>query len=98
MLYHQIPGEGESETKFKCRVWKETLSCASVYDWKDKSPEGHKEVLNLPHVHIHPTAVCDVNICSIEQLIVGNKQITVHDIATNSGIRIGSVETIIHEH
>jgi hypothetical protein len=63
----------------------EILSCASVYDWKDKSPEGHKEVLNLSHVHVHPTAVCVVNILSIEQLILGNKEITVHPIATSSG-------------
>jgi hypothetical protein len=40
----------------------ETLSCASVYDWKDMYPEGHKEVLNPPHILVHPTAVCYVNI------------------------------------
>jgi hypothetical protein len=76
----------------------ETLSCVSVYDWKDKSPEGHKEVLNLSHILVHPTAVFYVNICNIRQLIVGNKQITLHDIASNSGICVGSVVTIIHEH
>jgi hypothetical protein len=63
----------------------ETLSCASVYDWKGKSPEGHKEVFNLPHAHIHPTAVCVMNICSIETLILGKSQITVRNIASNSG-------------
>jgi hypothetical protein len=36
-----------------------------------------------------------VNICLVEQLILGNKQITVYDIASNISI---SVEKIIHEH
>jgi hypothetical protein len=44
------------------------------------------------------TAVSDVNICHDEELIFGNRQITVCDIASNSSISIGSVETIIHEH
>jgi hypothetical protein len=56
----------------------ETWSHESVCDWYSKLSDGHKEVLNLLHAHIQPTAV--------------------HGIAPSSGISIGSVETIIHEH
>lgn len=48
-----------------------------------------------PHDHVQPTAVYSVNIHQIQKLILRNKQITVHDIAPNSGV---SVETVINEH
>jgi hypothetical protein len=47
-----------------------------------------KEALNLPHSHVQPIAVCDVNIHSTVELILGNRFITVHDTAPNSGISI----------
>jgi hypothetical protein len=37
-----------------------------------------------------------MNIHGVEVLILRNTQITVSDIASNSGIGVGSVETIIH--
>jgi hypothetical protein len=55
-------------------------------------------VFNLPHAHVQPAAVHSVNICCIEELILGNRRITVDDIASNSGTNDGCVETIIHEH
>jgi hypothetical protein len=39
-----------------------------------------------------------MNIPCVEELIVRSRQITVYDIASNSGISVESVETIIHEH
>jgi hypothetical protein len=46
---------------------------------------------------------CSSNSCTghnfcIKELIRGKRQITVSDIASISGISVGSVETIIHEH
>jgi hypothetical protein len=62
-----------------------------------KFSEGCKEVFDLPHAQVQPTAVRDVNILHIEELIFGNTQITVRNIASISGISVGSVETAIHE-
>jgi hypothetical protein len=45
---------------------KDTTSCAIVYDWYNKFSEGLKKVLNIPHAHIKPTAVHNVNICCIK--------------------------------
>jgi hypothetical protein len=74
------------------------MSHASICDWYGKFSEGHEEVLNLLHAHVQPTPVCDVNIRSIKELILGKRRITVHDISSYSDIRVGSLETIIHEH
>jgi hypothetical protein len=38
-----------------------------------------------------------MNICNVEELIFGNKQSTVCDTAFNSGMSVGSAETIIHK-
>jgi hypothetical protein len=62
-----------------------------VYDWYNNFSEGCQEVSNLPHAHVQPTAVCNVNIPHTEELILGNRRITVHDIASNTGICDGSV-------
>jgi hypothetical protein len=76
----------------------EILSCASVSDWYNNSFEGCKEILNLLHAHVQPTALCNVNICCIKELILRKRQSTVCDIASNNGITVGSVETVVHEH
>jgi hypothetical protein len=48
--------------------------------------------------HMQLTAVTDVNIHHIEELILENRRIAVRDIASEVCISVGSVETIIHEH
>jgi hypothetical protein len=73
-------------------------SCSSVYHWYRKFSEGCKKVLNLPHAHVLPKAVCDMNIHHTEEMNLGNRWITVHDIASGSGVSVRSVETVIHEH
>jgi hypothetical protein len=72
-----------------------TLSHLSVYDWYNKFSKGCKEVSNLLCAHVRPTAVCNVIISCVEQMILENRRITVHGITSNSGI---CVETIIQEH
>jgi hypothetical protein len=91
-------GKGKSAEnlhRLNVQYWKEILSYASVCDWYSKFSEGH-EVWNVPHIYVQPVAVRDVN--SSEELIFGNIRITEHDIASNSGMSVGSVETIIYEH
>jgi hypothetical protein len=76
----------------------ETPSHANDYDWYSKFPESSNEVWNIPHGHVQPTAVCSVNIPHVAELILGNREIMLHDTASNSGISVGSVEPIIREH
>jgi hypothetical protein len=72
-------------------------SCTGIYDWYNKFSEDCTEVSNLPHAHVQPTAVRNINIRDAEELILGNKRSTVCDTASNSGTSVGSAETIIHE-
>jgi hypothetical protein len=64
--------------RLNAQYGEETLSHASVYDWYSKFPEICKEVLNIPHAHIQPTAVCDVSVCFVKVLIWGDRRIAVH--------------------
>jgi hypothetical protein len=57
----------------------ETLPCACDCDWYRKFCEGH----------IHPTAVRDVNIHHVKELIFQSRQIKVRDVASSSGISVG---------
>jgi hypothetical protein len=70
----------------------ETLSQVSL-----NFSEGRKGVSKRPHAHVLPTALRDVIIRRVEELIFGNRQITVRDIASSSDIIVGIVEIIIHE-
>jgi hypothetical protein len=92
------PAEILCTSRINAQCGEVTLLHASVCHWCNKFPEGLKEVLYLLHIHVQPTAVCDVNILCIAKLILGKRLITVHDIAYNSGISVESVETLIHEH
>jgi hypothetical protein len=70
----------------------------SVYDWYNKFSEGHKEVSNPRHARIQSTAVYDMNICCVTDLSLGKTKIKMCDIASNSGISVGSIETITYLH
>jgi hypothetical protein len=74
-----------------------TLSCASVYDWYSILSEGRTEVSNLLNAHTQLTAVCAVNICHTEEVILGTGELQC-DAASNSGKSVRSVEIVIHEH
>jgi hypothetical protein len=51
------------------------MSCLSVNDGYNKFLEDRKEISNLTHVQVQPTAVREVNIRRVEKLILGKKQI-----------------------
>jgi hypothetical protein len=56
-----------------------------------------KKSLTYYRLTFNQQTVPDVNVRHIKQLILGNRRITVCDIALNSSISFGSVETINHE-
>jgi hypothetical protein len=70
----------------------ETLSCGSACDWFSFQKTTKK------HVHVQRKAVFSMNSHCVRELILGNRWIAVYDNASNSGIRVGRVETVIHEH
>jgi hypothetical protein len=47
---------------------------------------------------VQPTAVTDVNIHHVKELILENRQTAVCVVASEVCLSVGSVETIIHEH
>jgi hypothetical protein len=77
--------------KLYAQYGEQTLSCASVYDWYNKFSDGCKKVSNLPHTLMFSQQLYVIH--HIKDLILGNR-----NIASNSGVSAGSVETIIHEH
>jgi hypothetical protein len=49
----------------------------------DRFSEALKEVNNPPHAHVQLRTVTDVNIHHCEELILGNRQIILHDTASS---------------
>jgi hypothetical protein len=43
------------------------------------------------------TAVYDVDIPCVEDMISRNRQTTVHDVASNSVLSVENIETVVHE-
>jgi hypothetical protein len=57
----------------------------------------NRSLINQKH-HVQPTAVTNVNICQVKELLLENRQTEVHDIASKVCVSVGSAETIIHEY
>jgi hypothetical protein len=69
----------ETLCRLNAQYGEETLSHASGCVWYSMFYESHTEVLNLLHAHVQPTAVHSVNIHHVEELILGNRRIAMHD-------------------
>lgn len=65
---------------------------------KKRFSESHEQVTNWPHGYVQRTAVTDMNIHHIEELILENRRIKVCDTASKVCTSAGSVKTVIHEH
>jgi hypothetical protein len=62
-----------------------------------KFSDGH-EVPNWLHAHVHLTVVTDVNTGHAEELILKNRQITVHNIASKMcNLLCNAVHLVIHK-
>jgi hypothetical protein len=72
--------------RLSAQYGEETLSHTVFCDWYSTFSEDCKEISNMPHTCVKPTAVHDVNIHHIEKLILGNRHVTLYDIAFNSGV------------
>jgi hypothetical protein len=65
--------------KLNAHNGEETCSRPSIYVSYNKFPEGRKLVSNLPHADVQATAVRDVKIRRVKELILEKRQITVRD-------------------
>jgi hypothetical protein len=89
------PAEILHRLNTQCGV--ETLSCQVTMIATESFLKAIKKSLTYFMLTFNQQTVTDVNIHHIKELILGNRRITVCDIASNSSISFGSVETIIHE-
>jgi len=76
----------------------ETLRRSKTYEWCKCFKDGRKSVSDDPgRVGSQPTAVIPVNIQRVECLILDNRRITCREIARETNLSVGTVNTIIHE-
>jgi len=77
----------------------EMLSRSKTSEWCKCYKDGHTSVSDDPgHGGSQPTAVIPVNIQHVECLILDNWRITCYEIAQETNLYVGMVNTIIHEH
>jgi len=77
----------------------ETLSRNKTFEWYKHFKEGSTSVTDDPgHGGSRPTAVITVNIQRMERLILDNRRVTCREIAQETNLSVGTVNTIIHEH
>jgi hypothetical protein len=78
VLYHQIPSEREVKLaeilhRLNAQHGQQTLSHTSVYDWHNKVSDGCKQVWNLTHYHVQPTAEYGLTFTMSKEMILGNR-------------------------
>jgi len=77
----------------------ETLSHSKTFEWCKCFKDGRTSISDDPgHGGSQPTAVIPVNIQRVERLILDNRCITCHEIAQETNLSVGTVNTIIYEH
>jgi len=77
----------------------ETLSRSKTSEWCKCFKDGRTSNSDKPgRGGSQPTAVISVNILRVERLILDNRRITCREIAQETNLSVGTVNTIIHEH
>jgi hypothetical protein len=77
----------------------ETPSRSKTFEWCKRFKDGRTSVSDDPgRGGSQPSAVIPVNIERVERLILENRRITCRDIAQETNLSVGTVNTIIHEH
>ena len=77
----------------------EMLSRSKTFEWCKRFKDGRTSVSDDPgRGGSKPTAVIPVNIQRVERLILDNRRITCREIAQETNLSVGTVNTIIHKH
>ena len=77
----------------------ETLSRSKIFEWCKRFKDGRTSVRDDPGCcGSQPTAVIPVNIQHVECLILDNQRITCREIAQETNLSVGMVNTIFHEY
>ena len=68
-----------------------------MFEWCARFRSGRQSVGDDVRVGAPRTAITDLNISRVETCILADRRVTVHEIANELSLSVGSVETIIHE-
>jgi len=90
---------GDTYKRLKAQYGDETLSRSKTYEWCKPFRDGRTSVSDDPGCSgFQPTAVIPLNIQCMERLILDNRRITCREIAQETNLSVGMVNTIIHGH
>lgn len=84
-------------TRLQAQFGDDTLSKTQVFDWATKFWDGRDRVENENHKQRPATSVNEDNIQAVRELVEGDRRITVANIASEVGISVGSVHTIVSD-
>jgi transposase len=94
--------EGETFTNAYTRLravyGEQCMSRSRVYDWFKRFKDGRTSTDNNSRSGRPATAVCDENIGRVNELIRGDRRITVKDIMATLSIGANAANEIIHDH
>lgn len=83
--------------RLQTQFGEECLSRSSVFEWCNSFVGGRKRVSNLPHAARPATAVNDLTIRRVDELIRENRRIKIRELADLVKISVRSVQVIIHD-
>jgi len=90
---------GDIYRRLEAQYGDETLSHSKTFEWCKRFRDGRKSVSDDPgRGGSKPTAVIPVNIQHVERLILDNRRITCRELAQETNLSLGTVNTIIHGH
>ena len=74
------------------------MSQKNVYEWYRDFKEGRERVDDFQRSGRPSTSIDDQNINKIKEMVVGNRRLTIRELADMVGISFGSVQTILKDH
>ena len=88
---------GDIYRRLQAQYGDETLSRSKTFEWCKRIKDGRTSISDDPgRGGSQLTAVIPVNIQRVERLILDNQRITCREIAQETNLSVGTVNTIIH--